>query len=169
MSAPERQRLIAVALVVVAVDAASKLAAVRWLTTPLDLGVLDLRVTRNPGITFGLGADQPAGVVLSVTGLAVVALAMGAWRGHLGDPLPAGLVVGGGLANLADRAVGVVVDLFDLGRWPVFNLADVFITAGVALLLVSSICLDDRGEGRGRRAAHDDAAAQMSRAATRSR
>ena len=81
--------------------------------------------------------------MLGIVGVAVVALAVAAWRGHLGGPLPAGLVVGGGLANLADRAVGgSVVDLFDLGWWPVFNLADVFIVAGVGLLLLAAITHD---------------------------
>lgn len=139
MTRVDHRRLLLVVLVAVVADALTKLAAVRWLTGTVDLGVLDLRVTRNPGVAFSLGADQPAVVVLAVTGVAVVALAVAAWRGHLGGPLPAGLVVGGGLANLADRAVGgSVVDLFDLGWWPVFNLADVFITTGVGLLLLAA-------------------------------
>lgn len=139
MTTADRRRLLLVTLVAVVTDALTKLAAVRWLTGTVDLGVLDLRVTRNPGVAFSLGADQPAVVVLAVTGVAVVALAVAAWRGHLGGPVPAGLVVGGGLANLADRAVGgSVVDLFDLGWWPVFNLADVFITTGVGLLLFAA-------------------------------
>ena len=143
MSALQRRRLAVIAAVAVVTDALTKLAAVRWLTGTVELGVLDLRVTRNPGVAFSLGADQPAAVVLAVTGLAVVVMAVAAWRGHLGSPLPAGLLVGGGLANLADRAIGgSVVDLFDLGWWPVFNLADVLITTGVGLLLLSTFVHD---------------------------
>ena len=140
MSPVQRRRLAVIALAAAVADAATKLAAVRWLTGMVDLGVLNLRVTYNSGVAFSLAADQPAAVVLAVTGLAVAALAVAAWRGHLGTPVPAGLVVGGGLANLADRAIGgSVVDLFDLGWWPLFNLADVFITTGVALLLLAAI------------------------------
>jgi signal peptidase II len=41
------------------------------------------------------------------------------------------------VANLADRATGgTVVDYLDLGWWPTFNLADVAITCGAALLVV---------------------------------
>ena len=139
MTGLDRRRLLFAVLVAVVADALTKVAAVRWLTGTVDVGVLDLRVTRNPGVAFSLGADQPTVVVLAFTGVAVAALAVAAWRGLLEGPLPAGLVVGGGLANLADRAVGgSVVDLFDLGWWPVFNLADVFITTGVGLLLLAS-------------------------------
>lgn len=131
--------LIAVAITAVALDAGTKLAAVRWLHEPVDLGLVRLRVAFNTGIAFSIGADQPRALVLALTGLAVLALTMAAWRGHLGGPIPAGLIVGGGLANLIDRATGgSVVDLIDLGWFAVFNLADVFITAGVALLLLTS-------------------------------
>lgn len=131
MSTLQRRRLVVIASVAVAADALTKLAAVRWLTSPVELPGLTLRVARNPGVAFSLGADQPAAVVLAVTGLAVVALVVAAWRGHLGSPVPAGLVVGGGLTNLGDRAIGgSVVDMFNLGWRPVFNLADVFITTG---------------------------------------
>lgn len=143
MTKVQRRHLVVIALAAVVADALTKLAAARWLTGTVDLGVMGLRVTYNSGVAFGLGAEQPAGVVLAVTGLAVVVMAVAAWRGHLDGPFPAGLLVGGGLANLADRAIGgSVVDLFDLGWWPVFNLADVFITTGVGLLLLAAFAHD---------------------------
>ena len=139
MSTRHRRRLAVVAVAAVIADALTKLAALRWLTDPIELAGLTLRVTRNPGVAFSLGASQPASVVLTVTGLAAAGFTIAAWRGHLGGHLPAGLLVGGALANLGDRAFGgSVIDLFDLSWWPVFNLADVFISAGIALLLVDA-------------------------------
>jgi signal peptidase II len=45
-------------------------------------------------------------------------------------------ILSGGIANMIDRwQFGCVVDFIDLKFWPVFNLADAFITIGVALLL----------------------------------
>ena len=143
MTGSHRARLVVIALLASAADALTKIGAVQWLADPVELPGLTLRVTRNSGIAFGLGADQPAAVVLAVTGLAVAALAVAAWRGQLGGPAPSGLVLGGGVANLVDRAIGgSVVDVFDLGWWPVFNLADVFIVAGVGLLLLAAIAHD---------------------------
>jgi signal peptidase II len=54
------------------------------------------------------------------------------------------LILGGALGNLIDRVrSGVVTDFLDFGidrlRWPVFNLADAFITVGVGLFFLSML------------------------------
>jgi signal peptidase II len=49
--------------------------------------------------------------------------------------LAVGLLAGGALGNLADRVrADAVTDFVDVGSWPPFNLADVSITLGVAVL-----------------------------------
>jgi len=49
-------------------------------------------------------------------------------------------VFSGAISNLTDRvARGCVVDFIDLKFWPVFNLADVYITMGVVLLIATGI------------------------------
>lgn len=46
-------------------------------------------------------------------------------------------VISGAVSNLADRIIrGCVVDFIDLKIWPVFNLADMYITIGISLLIV---------------------------------
>ncbi len=46
------------------------------------------------------------------------------------------LIFAGAISNLIDRIrLGCVVDYIDLKFWPVFNLADVYITVGVISLL----------------------------------
>lgn len=131
------RRLVLVAVATIAIDLAAKAAAVRWLTDPIDLGVITVRATENAGVAFGIGADQPFTLVAALTGLVAAGIAVGAWRGLFGGPVRAGLIVGGGTANLADRLIGgTVVDLFDLGWWPAFNVADVALTVGVALTVV---------------------------------
>ena len=50
--------------------------------------------------------------------------------------LPVGLILGGALGNLADRArEGAVIDFIDPIAWPAFNLADAAIVIGVLGLL----------------------------------
>ncbi|MCU0268592.1 MAG: signal peptidase II [Acidimicrobiales bacterium] len=134
------RRLILVAAATIVIDLAVKAAAVRWLTEAIDFGVITVRATENPGMAFGVGADQPFVLVAAITGTVVAVVAVAAWHGHLGGPIGAGLVVGGGTANLANRLVGgSVVDLFDLGWWPVFNLADAALTVGIILILFGSL------------------------------
>ena len=134
-----RAVLVTVATATIAADVASKVAAVRYLDgNPVPLGeVLTLRLLYNPGVAFGVGSNAPTSLVIGLTGLAVLGIVVMAWRGDIRPPVAAGLVVGGGLANLGDRFTGgSVVDMFDLGWWPVFNLADVLLLTGVGLALL---------------------------------
>jgi len=48
-----------------------------------------------------------------------------------------GFILGGTIGNLIDRlAYGFVIDFLDFQIWPVFNLADSFVTIGVVGLIV---------------------------------
>jgi signal peptidase II len=113
----------------------------------LDLipGILSLEHVRNPGAAFGLLADWPGGGVLFLLASAL-ALGMAGWfllarrngsfplRHPLLD-LSVGAIAGGVLGNLRERiSRGEVTDFLALPFWPVFNLADVFIVLGGAVL-----------------------------------
>ena len=132
------------ASIAIAADAAVKLATIRWLDdSPVDLGMVTLRSARNSGIAFGIAAELPSTVVIALTTGVVAVLAVATWKRWLPSAAGAGLIVGGGLANLADRLLGgAVIDTFDLGWWPVFNMADIAITTGVLLTLLRSANAD---------------------------
>jgi signal peptidase II len=64
-----------------------------------------------------------------------------------------GLQLGGALGNLLDRVrAGEVVDFIDVGRWPIFNIADSAIVTGIALLIAITFFakeVPDRKDGTG--------------------
>jgi signal peptidase II len=98
---------------------------------------LDLTNTRNTGVAFG--ALGGAGLIVAILiGLSLVLL-LGYFIVNRDMPLlwlPVGLLLGGALGNLVDRAVeGAVIDWIDPVAWPAFNVADACIVAGVATLL----------------------------------
>jgi len=105
----------------------------------------------NPGLAFGLLAGMPAAWRWAVAGLSVLALlalARVAVRlldeGGRRQVLAVGLVFGGAVGNLIDRArFGAVVDFVDVfyGRfhWWAFNVADSAITVGVGLMLLQML------------------------------
>lgn len=143
-SGPSRRKriiLVATAAAVVAVDLASKVAASAALADrDVDLpGPLDLRLSYNPGVAFGMGTSTPTWLVLTLTGAVVVGIAVAAWRGMFVSYIAAGVVIGGALANVVDRSqAGTVVDMLYTGWWPTFNLADVAIVCGGIVLAVTS-------------------------------
>ena len=128
--------------VVVAVDQGTKALA----TSLVDRGervevlpFLAFENVRNKGVAFGLGGDISIVVIAVTVVLLVALLAFLARRPQTGWLLwlPAALLVGGSLGNLADRARdGAVIDFIKLPLWPTFNLADVAIVTGVLLLLI---------------------------------
>lgn len=99
-----------------------------------------LQYSHNPGIAFGL--RLPAGVqeIVIVAALVFVCmLARKSARSHI-SRTGFGLIVGGALGNVIDRVPdGVVTDFFQIGTFPIFNVADSCITVGVAFLLAESI------------------------------
>jgi signal peptidase II len=110
--------------------------------------ILRLTYTTNSGGAFGLGQSAPwlfAGATIVVSGVIVVT-SFRLTRPWIAVAL--GLVLGGALGNLTDRAVngsglsGRVTDFIDFRIWPVFNLADMAIVCGAILLALSSL----RGE-----------------------
>lgn len=101
--------------------------------------VMSLTHSHNYGAAMGL--LPLAGPVLAATAaLLVVALII--WGTRHASPSPllsAGLtlLLAGALGNLADRLrLGYVVDFLDFHFWPVFNVADIAVVIGAALLLI---------------------------------
>ena len=131
---------IATAGLVVAIDQATKQLAVADIERGEQINVffgLDFTNTRNSGVAFG--AFEGGGAVVAVLIGVSLALLVGYFALHRDMPLlwlPVGLLLGGALGNLADRARdGAVIDFIDPVAWPAFNLADACIVVGVFLLL----------------------------------
>jgi signal peptidase II len=131
---------IATAGVVVAVDQATKQLADSNIERGDEVNVffgLDFTNTRNTGVAFG--ALEGAGLVVAILIGLSLALLLAYFIANRDMPLlwlPVGLLLGGALGNLADRARGgAVIDWIDPVAWPAFNLADACIVVGVFLLL----------------------------------
>jgi signal peptidase II len=140
VSRPGPAAAIATAGVVVALDQVTKQLADSGIARGDEVNVffgLDLTNTRNTGVAFG--ALEGGGLVVAILIGLSLTLLVGYFLAHRHMPLlwlPVGLLLGGALGNLADRArEGAVIDFIDPVAWPAFNLADACIVVGVFLLL----------------------------------
>ncbi len=149
-------------------DIASKTAAQGMLgrgeavaVAPAVLGdAVELRYVENEDIAFNalrhLGVPRTPAVLLGLSGVALVAIGAlalaplaarrrreGREGGEGADPMTQAslaLVVGGALGNVVDRVVrGYVIDFIHVKGWPVFNVADVAVVAGMALYFVAQL------------------------------
>ena len=132
------------AVCAIALDQAVKGLVVAFMepgqTVTLIPRVLRITYSTNTGGAFGLLRGSGQIVFLAALVIVVIMLAWFFWsRKHLGawTFVGLGLIIGGALGNLVDRVFrGRVVDYIDLGWWPVFNIADLVIVAGVIITLI---------------------------------
>lgn len=136
----------AVALAIVVIDQATKAIAVAELSARVvDLGVMDLRLVRNPNAAFDIPGFPGMFLLVAVVVLTMVVRTL-PHTDRLSLAAGYGLLTGGALGNAIDRVArfpgfpnGYVVDFFDLRWYPVFNIADSAIVGGaigLGLLLV---------------------------------
>ncbi|MDX1662242.1 MAG: signal peptidase II [Candidatus Promineifilaceae bacterium] len=136
--------LFLVAVAVILVDHLTKLAIES--TLPLNHSVAPFpeiahlfRLTHvsNTGAAFGLfqGASPIFIVIALVVGIVIIFYNYTLPAGHMLLRVALGLQLGGAFGNLIDRIrLGHVTDFLDFGPWPVFNLADAAVVAGVIIL-----------------------------------
>lgn len=112
-------------------------------TLPLWQGVFHFTYVRNTGAAFSL-FSQGGGWLRWLSLIVSLGLIALAWFGPKLAPfeqLGYSFILGGALGNGIDRFVNsYVVDFLDfrLIRFPVFNLADVFINIGIVCLVIAS-------------------------------
>ena len=113
---------------------------------PFIPGVLRLLHVENTGAAFSMGEGKGFFFVAIAVAIFILAL-LAVWKEELSVPfaLALGAVAGGGIGNMIDRLIqGSVTDFFatQFMDFPVFNVADIFVTLGVICVL---ICLIHEG------------------------
>ena len=114
---------------------------------PVIPEVFAITRVRNEGIAFSLFPGRQGLIAtLTIVALGVIALALMRLVGrNTWIAAGAGLLFGGSLGNLVDRLLhGGVTDFLDLTRWPAFNIADIGITCGAALVVFGLLRDGDR-------------------------
>lgn len=138
---------ILITAVLVGIDQGTKLWALQSLkpihNMTLVEGFMDLTFVENRGVAFGMFSGQ-RWPILVLTG-AIIGVLVYYYR-HMPDTKEYNLVrkamilvLAGAFGNIIDRIFrGYVVDFFEFTffSWPVFNVADIYVVAGVILLMI---------------------------------
>lgn len=137
-----------IAIAIIALDQWTKQLVVKNMeigeSIPLIADVFHLTSHRNMGAAFGILQNQRL-LFIIITIAVVVGIIYSLARIGKTQPrvsLALSLVLGGAIGNFIDRLLtGQVVDFFDftLINFPIFNVADMAITIGVAILLIDTL------------------------------
>jgi len=132
-------------------DQVSKQWIVDWLAYLDSVAVtrfFNLVHVHNYGAAFSLFADQPGWqriffVVLAVTVSGFIMFLLRKESGNQVFRMALTLILAGAIGNLIDRILwGYVIDFLDFHafgwHWPAFNVADIAITCGAALMVLDS-------------------------------
>jgi signal peptidase II len=136
-------------LFLVMLDQATKLAVAAYFplysTTNLIDDILRLTYVKNPGAAFSLSFGSRE-IMLVITIVVIALLAYLIIRGTVRPKSLIGkislvMIFGGAVGNLIDRIrLKEVTDFIDMGigvhRWPVYNLADTYVTIGMIILFL---------------------------------
>lgn len=108
--------------------------------------VLNLTYVQNTGAAFGIGSDSTSMfVAVNVVIIGLITYFIFSKKEELSKLILIALhlVLAGGIGNLIDRiARGFVIDYIDISpliKYPVFNLADIFVVVGCLIVVISLV------------------------------
>ena len=113
---------------------------------------LNLFLTWNKGVAFGLLSVNESmlyNIVTFIIGLIIIIILIMMWKNDNVQRYFLALVAGGALGNFYDRIVYTAVpDFIDIHinnfHWFIFNVADIFISLGVILLIITELAFNKK-------------------------
>ena len=150
-----------IAFVIFVLDQASKFVVMDLLQLPVRgqielLPFFNLTWAENYGVSMGFltaSTDFQRWALVALTGL--IGIAVFVWMNRekaKWDIVALGMILGGAMGNIVDRArLGYVADFADLHigdfrPFLIFNIADAAITIGVVIILARSLLVRDKEE-----------------------
>ena len=117
-------------------------------------GVFHFTYHENKGAAFGMLSDN-RWVFMTISTVAIIAIAIYLFCNKENSYLLSvslSFILGGGIGNMIDRVLlGYVIDFlnFKIINFPIFNLADAFVTVGAALMILYMFKQDDKKDKQG--------------------
>lgn len=174
---------IIIILAIIFADQFTKLLAKIYLQPIHSVSIIGdlfrLTYVENPGMAFGIQlSNKLLFNILSIIAVIVISFYLFRLRDHKFLRFSFALILGGAFGNLIDRFLyGQVVDFFDvdffdihfsgakilffqlppysMDRWPVFNIADMAVSIGMAMIILTAI-FERKAQPNVNNAAHED-------------
>ncbi len=132
--------LITLSVLLIAIDQLSKILVSIFINNPLGNDIIGFEVATNRGIAFGLNdSSNLANIVLTIAILGLIISFIKKQNEKIDNKtmVALSLMISGGISNLIDRFIrGGVLDFIKIYKFPIFNLADIFVVIGWILLIV---------------------------------
>lgn len=139
--------LISIIALLILLDQISKIFIIINPENTIIKGILSFKITENTGGAFGIGQGSTITYIVTnivVLGIIIKFMVNGNQLIDKKTKILLSLILAGGISNLIDRIFrGYVIDFIDiteLVKFPVINLADIYITIGwVGIIVIFTI------------------------------
>lgn len=113
---------------------------------PILKDIFHITYVKNTGAAFSILQGKTTFLIIA-TAVALIGVSIYFLKYLKTNPfilsLALSMVIGGGIGNVIDRfRLGYVVDFFDFRVFPVFNVADIFVTVGCCFLILYLIIME---------------------------
>ena len=109
-------------------------------------GIINLTYVENTGGAFGIGENSTIIFIIeNISVLTLLTLFIFSKKNQISiyELIGLGLILSGGIGNLFDRVFrGFVVDYIDFNpliRYPVFNIADIYVVVGCMMIAINVV------------------------------
>ena len=136
--------VITLIMVLILLDQITKIFIINNPTKIIMQNILEIRLAKNTGGAFGIGQNSTFSYIVTniiVLGIIIKFMTNGNKLIDKKTKVLLSLILAGGISNLIDRIFrGFVVDFIEIGKLPIFNLADIYITIGwIGIVIIFAI------------------------------